>query len=329
MVQIDIYFSENLKVLCENLKEYPAVFVVADRKVRRDIADPLVEFCAMEGVAIRGLLCIRAGEKRKTLTGVEKIIKWLAGAGADTDALLLAVGGGTTTDIASFAACIYKRGIRYANVPTTLLAQVDAGIGGKTGCNVAGLKNLAGTICQPQFTFINFDYIRSLPWNELMCGYAEMLKTFIIADPVAYRDAVALEDFSRIGPLIRSAAMIKRDIVLKDENDKGQRRLLNLGHTYAHAIETLSGRKWWRHRIPHGYAVAMGIILAARRAELLKYASKGLARRLEEDFMAVGLPVECPFSQEEMDSIIRNDKKVAEGKVHYVLPRAIGDVIID
>lgn len=329
MAQVNIFFSENLKVLSENLKEHSAVFVIADRKIRRDIAEPLVEFCAMEGVAVRGLFCIKATERRKSLRSVEKILGWLAGAGADRDALLLAVGGGNTIDIAAFAACIYKRGIRYANVPTTLLSQVDAGIGGKTGCNVYGLKNLAGVICQPQFTFINFDYIRSLPWDELMCGYSEMLKTFIIADPVAYRDAVTLEDFSRIGPLIRAAAMIKRDIVLKDENDRGQRRVLNLGHTYAHAIETLSGRKWWRRRIPHGYAVAMGIIMAARRAEQLKIASKGLAKRLEDDFTAVGLPVECPWTQEQMDSIIRNDKKAEGGKVHYVLPREIGDVIID
>jgi len=323
MPKIEIEFARDKKALTEKLRGYPAVFVVADRKIKDMIVEDLLDQFGENGVAIRGVKYLRINEKRKNLKTVESILEWLIRVGADKDALLLAVGGGITTDLTGFAACIYKRGIRYANMPTTLLAQIDAGIGGKTGCNVKSFKNMAGIIKQPEFTFINADFIRSLPWEEFCCGYAEMLKTFIIADPLAYQEAIELKNYELIGPLIEKAVNIKRDIVSKDEFDHGKRRTLNLGHTFAHAIECKS-----KGRIPHGLAVAMGIVMAARHSEAEKIANKGLADKIAADFESVGLPSECKWNEEQLAPIMRTDKKAQDGKVHFVLPQEIGKVVI-
>lgn len=328
MSLVNVIFSESPAALAEALKPYPAVFVVADRKIGRYITEPLVEHLAESGVALRGVLELKMSERRKTFRTVEKITKWLIGAGADRDALVLAVGGGITSDLAGFAACTYKRGVRYANVPTTLLAQVDASIGGKTGCNVGAMKNMAGIIKQPEFTYINPTYIKTLSWDHFSAGYAELLKTFIIGDPTAYEDAVNLQDYSKIAPLISAAVQIKKDIVERDQFEKNERRLLNLGHTFAHAIEYKSSKSLLHGRISHGHAVAIGIIMAAQRSEQTGLAKPGLAKRLIRDFEAVGLPTSCPWSEDELAEVIRTDKKAKDGVVHYVLMREVGDVVI-
>ena len=174
------------------------------------------------------------------------ICRWLLECGADRDAVVYAVGGGVTTDMAGFAASIYKRGVRYVNYPTTLLCQVDAGIGGKTGVNLDGYKNILGVINFPLETRILPQALETLPERELRSGAAEMLKTFIIKDGGNYRKAVeALSrdkvDTDELAPLIEAAAQVKREIVAQDPTEKGLRRVLNLGHTFAHAIE------WYQH----------------------------------------------------------------------------------
>ena len=177
------------------LKKYKHIFVVCDRNVI-----PFAQKLA-EG---RPLLAITADEEHKTFDSVLEICRWLLSEGAERDALVLAVGGGVTTDMAGFAASIYKRGVRYANVPTTLLSQIDAAIGGKTGVNLDGFKNQLGTIRQPEFTAIFPEALSTLPQRELRSGLAEMLKTFIIKNPKgAYERAVAL--FS--GPLPLAAGI--------------------------------------------------------------------------------------------------------------------------
>lgn len=323
MADIEIKFSRDEKVLADRLKEYPAVFVLADQKIEDSIVENILDTLSENGVALRGVKYFKTSERRKNLKTVESLLEWLVRVGADRNALLLAVGGGITTDLVGFTACIYKRGVRYANVPTTLLAQVDASVGGKTGCNVASFKNMAGIIRQPEFTFINPDYIKTLSWKDFCCGYAEMLKTFIIADPVAYRDAVDLKDFNLIGPLIEEAVRIKKEIVSADEFESGRRRVLNLGHTFGHAIECKS-----KGRIPHGMAVAIGIVMAARLSEKEKIAKKGLADKIAADFESVGLPVKCKWSEDDLAEIIRTDKKAEDGRVHFVLPEDIGKVVV-
>lgn len=335
--------------MAQLLKAYPSVFVVADRRVRKFITEPILETCAEAGVALRGVLNLKAGECRKDLRTVEKILSWLLGTGADRNSLVVAVGGGVVTDLVGLASGIYKRGIRYANVPTTLLAQVDAAVGGKTGCNIDGNKNMAGLIRQAEFTFVNTDFIRTLSWGEFCEGYAELLKTLIIGDAEAYRKAVAAEDFSQLDAFVRRAVEIKTALVEKDEYDRADRRLLNLGHTFAHAIEARSAHSHLRRAIPgekslfglswgritHGRAVAIGIVMAAEMSEREGVAARksasgddGLAYGLKRDFLKAGLPVDCPWSLKELVPYMRNDKKAEDGKMNFVLIREIGDVII-
>ena len=226
-------------------------------------------------------LGIETSETLKTLDTVQDICRWLLEKGASRSALVLAIGGGITTDMAGFAASIYKRGIRYANLPTTLLAQVDAAIGGKTGVNLDGYKNMMGAFRMPECTYICADVLRTLPSRQLLSGLAEMLKTFLLADGNAYEPALS----GVTQPLIQRAAAIKEDIVARDPYEQGERAKLNLGHTFGHAIEHASAGS-----IAHGEAVAMGIILAARLGESLGISEKGLSARLTQDFQALGLP---------------------------------------
>ena len=264
-------------------------------------------------------LGIETSETLKTLDTVQDICRWLLEKGASRSALVLAIGGGITTDMAGFAASIYKRGIRYANLPTTLLAQVDAAIGGKTGVNLDGYKNMMGAFRMPECTYICADVLRTLPSRQLLSGLAEMLKTFLLADGNAYEQALS----GVTQPLIQRAAAIKEDIVARDPYEQGERAKLNLGHTFGHAIEHASAGS-----IAHGEAVAMGIILAARLGENLGISEKGLSARLTQDFQALGLPTACPFPLETLQEAMAKDKKaLGRGMVKFVLPVRPGEVV--
>lgn len=205
--------------------------------------------------AIRRSFALDASEEGKSIQSAVSLVSLLLEAEATRDALILAVGGGITSDLTGFAASIYKRGIRYANIPTTLLAQVDAAIGGKTGVNFLGYKNMIGTIVQPQWTFLCAGALDTLPARELRSGAAELLKTFLIEDGAGhYGQAVALfsalnraEDLpdalranrAALQELILAAAAVKAGVVGRDPFERGERRTLNLGHSFAHAIEAL------------------------------------------------------------------------------------------
>ena len=299
------------------LKREPEVFVVCDENV----AWILEEACP--GLPHRFL---EATEGNKTLKTAEDIGRWLLQQKASRKALLLAIGGGITTDLAGFAAGIYKRGIRYANLPTTLLAQVDAAIGGKTGVNLDGYKNILGLFHQPEYTFICPEVLKTLPERERKAGLAELLKTFLLADGNAYENA--LEDIREGKPLgkwITKAASIKEAIVAEDPYEHGIRAKLNLGHTFAHAIEHEANKRG--EDVHHGEAVATGIILAARLSETLKFAESGLAKRIKADFEAIGLPTQIPYPLEVLKEAMAKDKKaLGGGKVKFVLPVQPGEV---
>ena len=375
MEQIDIYHNDKVLSrvvvgdglgvdggLGDCLKPYRHIFVVVDRQVvtkSRIVYDLLQEFILNE-VPVK---TIDVSEVLKTMETVMDICSWLLAQGADRDALVLAVGGGITTDMVGFAASIYKRGVRFAYIPTTLLSQVDAAIGGKTGVNFEKYKNILGVICQPEFTYLCPQVLESLPVRDFLSGAAEMLKTFIVNDGGMYDRAVAyLKAYSQdrtgtlermeaeLTELIKAAASVKAGIVSRDQFEKGERRVLNLGHTFAHAMETLSQKE---ERMPvlsltekeagmtHGEAVAVGMVLAARLAEELEKSGQGvvdriagmfrkpeesLAEKLVTDLAACGLPFESPYSIKEMAQVMKKDKKAEEGKVHFVLPKAVGAV---
>lgn len=266
-------------------------------------------------------LWIHACEENKTLATVESLIGQMIGLEADRDTMLLGIGGGITTDITGFVASVYKRGIHFGLVPTTLLAQVDAALGGKNGVNFDRFKNMVGCFRQAEFVYIDTDFLQTLPLRQLRCGAAEMLKTFLLADRRAYEAAV--EVFRSEKPqvpqwLVRRAGEIKMELVARDPEDHSVRQLLNLGHTFGHAIEKCSGE------LLHGEAVAVGMVMAAQMAVEKGLMNAAEAVRIREDLQAVGLPVESPVPVEALREAIRQDKKRTGDTLRFVLPETIG-----
>ena len=303
--------GEALADVAAKLAGEKEIFIIHDENVAHVAA---AVAAALEGV--KAVIGLKTSEDLKTMDTAVWVTERLLEADASRGALVLAIGGGITTDIAGFAASMYKRGIRYANIPTTLLAQVDAAIGGKTGVNLHGYKNMLGAFHMPEFTFLTSSVLETLPEKELRCGLAEMLKTFLIGDADSYKKCISggITD-----DLIFRAASIKADIVRRDPLEHGERAVLNLGHTFGHAIEHCS-----KGAIAHGEAVGMGIILAARLSEGLGLAQKGLAAGLKADFDAVGLRTDCPYGIDELASAMKKDKK--DGR--FVLLKGIGQPVI-
>lgn len=321
--KVKLYFSDSLGSLKRRLWPYKQVFVIYDARVE--------EYLPKLGLQGKPAYAIAATEENKNIKTAYEACKWLLEQGADREALVLAVGGGVTTDIAGFVAGIYKRGIRYANVPTSLVGQVDAGIGGKTGVNVSSFKNMIGLIKQPEFTWICPAFLKTLPEKDFLSGSAELLKTFILEDREAYEQAVDLLSAANRAPaaygkLIEKAARIKARIVGKDEKENGLRRILNLGHTYGHAIE------WYQHihadeaPLTHGEAVAVGMVKAAALSEKRGYAAPGLESKLRDDFRRCGLSVDFPCPEQELEEAVAKDKKAEGGKINFVFIEKIGKV---
>lgn len=380
VMKCKIYSGQKITDVTGYLKGYPAVFVVADRQVKSS-AEQVVK--AHEEQKLEGtlphpsnLLLLDVSEENKSMSTVLEICKWLMDNDAGRNALLLAIGGGITTDMAGFAASIYKRGIRFAYVPTTFLSQVDAAIGGKTGVNFENYKNILGVIRQPEFTYICPEVLGTLPYRDFLSGAAELLKTFIIDNTGNnYEKAVEVlseihgsidrkraiaSHLAEIEDLAAAAAKIKAGVVERDEFECGERRKLNLGHTFAHAIESvsmsghngsMSGHNGAESGVTHGEAVAMGMIMAAKASErnynlasekslrpeniagqndtATSEGGESLSSRLARDFSRCGLPTECPFPPESLSGAMKKDKKAENGIVHFVLIRAIGDVRIE
>lgn len=323
-----IYFRDSLDGLPALVRGHGPVFLIYDNNVSSFASSIL---SSAEVVSSFG---VDVSEVAKTLATVEGICSWLLESGADRNAVLVAVGGGILTDMAGFAAAVYKRGIKAVYVPTTLLAQVDASVGGKTGVNFRGFKNILGVVRQPLFTYICPRVLETLPYGHILEGAAEMIKTFIIKDGGNYRKAVSLfsslaesggdsdavcKSIPDLEGLVRAAVEVKAEIVSEDQFEGGVRRKLNLGHTFAHAIE------WCSHSISHGQAVSMGIVLAARLSEKLSLCRPGLAQMIACDLERCGLAVVSPFPVARLHDAMLKDKKSENGKIYFVLIRDTGD----
>ncbi len=270
------------------------------------------------------LFAIDATEENKTIDSVKNICSWLLEQKADRHCVLLAIGGGITSDIVGFAASVYKRGVRYESYPTTLLSQVDASIGGKTGVNLDGVKNALGSFHKPAKIHRKSKTLKTLPREEALSGLAELLKTFLIASARDYRKAVEVfskEDVNlaswKVRTLIRRAARIKRIICRLDPKERKLRKVLNLGHTYGHAIELSCA-------LPHGKAVAAGIIQTARLAARLGH--EDISETLVKDFAACGLPTALPEGCALSRTLLLNDKKAEDGLITIAIPIRIGKV---
>lgn len=273
-----------------------------------------------------------AGEASKNINTVISIAEKLMESGADRETCLIALGGGVVGDIVGFVASIFMRSVPYIQIPTTLVAQVDSSIGGKTGVDLPHGKNLVGTFYQPRAVFANLSFLETLPEKEFNNGLAEIIKYGIIDDEKMFRtletgmEAIKSKDPKLLPGLVENCCQIKKSIVEIDEKEQGLRRILNFGHTLGHALEAVS-----EYAITHGEGVALGMIAAARISEKLKYLDAGETKRIEALIREAGLPVKIPESLDS-DKIIarlKMDKKKKGDIVHFVLLKKIGMPFID
>lgn len=273
-----------------------------------------------------------AGEAQKSLATVESILNWLLADNFPRDGVLVALGGGVIGDLAGFVAAIYQRGIDFLQIPTTLLAQVDSSVGGKTGVNHARGKNLIGAFHQPRMVLADTDTLVTLPAREFAAGMAEVIKYGLLGDAAFLtwlernlERLSALETEPLVQAIERCCAL-KARIVALDERESGPRALLNLGHTFAHAIETWAGYGSWLH----GEAVATGLCMAADLSARMEWISPDAVIRCETLVSRAGLPTRPPEGMRPSDFIelMARDKKVAAGKLRLVLLRALGDAAV-
>jgi 3-dehydroquinate synthase len=270
-------------------------------------------------------------EKRKTRESWANITDRLIETGYGRDTVLVAVGGGVVGDIVGFVAATYMRGIPFVQVPTTLLAMVDASIGGKTGVDTPKGKNLVGAFHAPAAVVIDPTVLGTLPQQHLRAGFAEVLKHGIIADATYFDVAATFIGASQLNPgpvppemtdIIRRSVEIKAEIVSRDERESGLRKILNFGHTIGHAIEAAS-----EYHMLHGECVALGMIAEARLAERIGVATNGTARAIESVCKAAGLPTSFPqMNTDLLLEFMHGDKKAREGRVEYALPKRIGEM---
>jgi 3-dehydroquinate synthase len=270
------------------------------------------------------------GETAKTSKTVEGLLDQLVEAGADRKSVIVALGGGVIGDIAGFAAAIYMRGIRYVQAPTTLLAQVDSSVGGKTGINHPSGKNLIGAFHQPSAVVSDLRTLMTLPARELSAGIAEIIKHGLLANEqyfeVVERGISRLRacDVAALTEAIAGSCQIKAGVVARDEKEGGERALLNLGHTFGHAIESLTGYGTWLH----GEAVGCGLCLAAdlsARCGLIDHAD---VRRIERVVQAAGLPTRIGgLAKSAAVAAMRGDKKSEAGRIKFVLLERIGRAV--
>ncbi len=267
------------------------------------------------------------GEQYKTMEYLARVLDVLVANRFGRDCVVLALGGGVVGDLAGFSAACYQRGVAFAQMPTTLLAQVDSSVGGKTGVNHPGGKNMIGAFHQPSAVFADISTLRTLPLRELRAGLAEVVKYGLIFD-LAFLDwidknvdALLALDPAALAHAIHRSCELKADVVRRDERETGDRALLNLGHTFGHAIETATGYTEWLH----GEAVAAGMVIAADMSARLGMLPASDVQRVKDLLQRIGLPVEAPrFGAQRALDCMRVDKKVKSGRIRLVLLEQLG-----
>jgi 3-dehydroquinate synthase len=268
------------------------------------------------------------GERAKGWETLQRVFDALLAARCGRDTLLVALGGGVVGDLAGFAAAVYQRGIDFVQVPTTLLAQVDSSVGGKTAINHPRGKNMIGAFHQPRAVIADLATLDSLPERELRAGIAEVIKHGLALDAAFFQwleqniDKLLARDRGALAHAVRRSCELKAAIVAADEREAGARALLNLGHTFGHAIEAGTGYGAWLH----GEAVATGMVMAAELSLKMKLLEKGDVARVRALVSRAGLPVKAPaLRPEEMLALMSVDKKAARGKLRFVVLQAIGE----
>lgn len=305
-----------------NLQRYlpdARIFVITDRH----IGD-------LYGHHWKGLptYCVEPGEKSKSPDSATELYRWLINHEADRKSFVVGIGGGMVCDLAGYVASTFLRGIGFGFVATSLLAQVDASVGGKNGINIDGFKNLVGTFNQPAFVICDTDLLESLPPTELRNGLAEVVKHALIADAdmfsyiETHAQAILQLDTDMINYLVSRSVKIKAHVVSQDEREAGLRRILNLGHTWGHAVEKTDA-------LPHGYAVSIGLVFAAGVSVSKRLMLQREKERMENLLLKLGLPLMTRTNPTLVFEALLKDKKKEADFMHFVLMKGIGDVVIE
>jgi 3-dehydroquinate synthase len=307
---------------------YSSTFVLTERVLWSRWGSDFLK--ASRATGVREIF-VPSGENSKSIRMAERVAAKLLKNGADRRSLLIAFGGGVIGDLGGFVASTYMRGIDYVQVPTTVVAQVDSAIGGKTAVNVGAMKNLVGTFAPPRLVLADPVVLESLPQRAFLSGFYEVAKHAVISGPRLFslmeKAAGNLRPKSHgtLDSLLVQAAQVKVDVVNRDEHEADLRRLLNLGHTFGHALEEATGYR----RFLHGEAVGWGLLCAARMGVLLKMLDAGEAERISALVRRIGpLPSIRDLSPAKIRKLFPRDKKAVAGQIHWVVPEKIGKVKI-
>lgn len=314
-------------VLADLLPQGSRIFVVTVPPVRRRWGAKLIKSLKSAGFASE-VIPMADGEPSKRLATVEALADKLVRRGADRRAVVIALGGGVIGDVAGLLASLYMRGVEFVQIPTTVLAQVDASIGGKTAVNLVAGKNLIGTFYHPRAVLIDPAVLKTLPEREFRAGLYEALKCGVIGSVELFlrfeqnRARILKRDPMELEWLIAQSVKLKAEVVSADEREGGLRRVLNLGHTIGHALEAETGYK----RLLHGEAVAWGMIAATNIALSVARTDSVTAGRIADAILSLGRLPEINVSTRKIIARLQNDKKTQNGVVHFILPREIGKV---
>jgi 3-dehydroquinate synthase len=313
----------------------PKLVVVTDENVARLHLATLRAALDQAGIAI-DVLILPAGEGTKDWENLTRTVEWLLEHRVERRDVVLAFGGGVIGDLAGFAAAILRRGVRFVQIPTSLLAQVDSSVGGKTGINTAQGKNLVGAFHQPSFVLADTDLLGSLPTRDFLAGYGEVVKYGLLGDAdffdwlETHAPGMVTSSSGRQHAVLRSVQM-KADIVARDETEEGDRALLNLGHTFCHALEKATG---YSDRLLHGEGVAIGCALAFELSQRLGLCSQESPSRVRAHLKAMGMKTDLADIPGDLPgpgvllSFMAQDKKVIDGRLRFVLARGIGQAFV-
>lgn len=309
----DVFFDADFSSLKERLQKISTVFITDENVFKAHEA----KFSDWKTIVIQ------AGEQYKNQATVDSIIQQLIRLHADRQTFIVGIGGGVVTDVAGFAASIYMRGIRVGFVPTSILAMVDASIGGKNGIDAGVYKNLIGSIRQPEFLLYDYSFLKTLPQSEWINGYAEIIKHACIRDKEMFTELKnsSIEKFQsslkETGELIKRNADIKYNIVASDEHETGERKLLNFGHTIGHAIENTA-------KLSHGRAISIGMVAACRISERINGFSDEESNEVKKLLEQYQLPTTFSFDKQNTWEILLHDKKKSGNNMSFILLDTIG-----
>lgn len=314
---VDCYFDADFSYV-EKLVSKEKAVIVTDDKIASIYAEKFKGW---------NVIAVPAGEQNKQQSTVDKVILELIKLQADRQTFIIGIGGGVITDIAGYASSVYMRGVKFAFIPTSILAMVDAAVGGKNGVDVGIYKNLVGVIRHPEFLLYDYSFLKTLPHEEWINGFAEIIKHACIKDEKLFEllENNSLETFQqsseKIAALIKRNVELKYNVVVNDEFETGERKLLNFGHTLGHAVENI-------YQLPHGSAISIGMVAACKISEELNNFSRTQSERIIDLLNKYHLPVDLQFDQGKVWAILVMDKKKSGDTMNFILLNKIGNGIV-